>query len=102
MQPCPLSRLGENQTRTPLLGPISCTQRLATVTQRRAIDIIRATHPERFISLEDADDYTNDHASLTTRVGQSETIRLLLEALRHRFSERDAQILVLTEFLREP
>jgi RNA polymerase sigma factor (sigma-70 family) len=75
---------------------------LTTVTYRRAIDIIRTAHPERFTSLEDADDYADDYASLTTRIGQSETIQLLFEALRHRFSERDAQILVLTEFFDVP
>jgi RNA polymerase sigma factor (sigma-70 family) len=74
---------------------------LATVTHRRAIDIIRANHPERFTSLDDAD-YVDGHASLTRRIGQSEAIRLLFEALRHRFSERDAQILVLTEFFDLP
>jgi DNA-directed RNA polymerase specialized sigma24 family protein len=75
---------------------------LATATYRRAIDIIRASHPERFTRLENADDYADGQPALATRVDERETTQLLFEALRHRFSERDAQILVLTELLDVP
>jgi DNA-directed RNA polymerase specialized sigma24 family protein len=75
---------------------------LATVTYRRAVDIIRATHPERFTSLEHAHDYADGQPALTARIDERETTQLLFEALRHRFSERDAKILVLTELFDVP
>lgn len=73
---------------------------LVTVTFRRAIDFIRASHPERYVELAKADAHAGQ--PLTARVESRETLEQVLEVLTHRFSGRDARILVLLRFLGVP
>ena len=56
---------------------------LVTVTYRRAVDIIRATHPERFTSLEHAHDYAD---------GQPASRRASTSAKRPSFCSRRCAI----------